>query len=366
MRVDLFDFELPPERIALRPAVPRDSARLLVVDPQMPLCFEDRIIRDLPGFFEPGDALIVNDTRVIPARLKGRRIRGENSAKIEATLHKREGEAAWRAFVKPAKKLEIGETILFEPQNDRLEIASGTLEAEVVEKRPDGEVLLSFPLIGTALDQAINRYGSMPLPPYIEGKRPVDRRDQEDYQTIFARRSGAVAAPTASLHFTPDLLAAIEARGIAVHRVTLHVGAGTFLPVKVEDTADHEMHAEWGELDEATAQALEKVRARGGRLIAAGTTSLRIVESAARQNDGIRAFRGETSIFITPGYRFKAIDMLLTNFHLPRSTLFMLVAAFSGLECMHRAYRHAIEEKYRFYSYGDACLLHRAQNGEQI
>ncbi|HYP57682.1 MAG TPA: tRNA preQ1(34) S-adenosylmethionine ribosyltransferase-isomerase QueA [Beijerinckia sp.] len=359
MRVDLFDFDLPQERIALRPAEPRDAARLLVVRPQNSSPLEDCCVRDLPGFFNPGDVLVVNDTRVIPARLQGFRTRGEASARIEATLHKREGDALWRAFVKPAKKLRKGEIICFvapDPGADH----DTNLEAQVVEKGEEGEVLLAFACYGKELDAALEKTGRMPLPPYIAGKRAPDQKDAEDYQTLFARKRGAVAAPTASLHFTPELVAAIKARGVAIHEVTLHVGAGTFLPVKAEDTADHKMHAEWGEVSAATAQALNRAHAAGGRIIAAGTTSLRILESAATPDGTITAFSGETSIFITPGYEFRAIDMLLTNFHLPRSTLFMLVSAFSGLATMQAAYRHAIAENYRFYSYGDACLLFRA------
>ncbi len=312
---------------------------------------QDRIIRDLPDLLSPGDVLVVNDTRVIPARLDGRRARGEASARIEATLHKRQGATLWRAFVRPAKKLKIGEIIAFQGAGPE------TLEAAVIERGAEGEVLLGFAASGAALDAALEQIGQMPLPPYISGKRPSDKRDASDYQTLFARRSGAVAAPTASLHFTPALIAALSARGVAIETVTLHVGAGTFLPVKTADTNDHKMHAEWGEVNPATAKALNQARALGRRIVAAGTTSLRILEAAAKPDGAVAAFSGETSIFITPGYRFKAVDVLLTNFHLPRSTLFMLVCAFSGLETMQRAYAHAIGQNYRFYSYGDACLL---------
>jgi S-adenosylmethionine:tRNA ribosyltransferase-isomerase len=358
MRVDLFDFELPPERIALRPAQPRDAARLLVIRPDAKPVFDDRIIRDLPEFFRPGDVLVVNDTRVIPAQLEGWRGRGETTARIHVTLHKRETPEAWRAFVKPAKKLRVGETIIF--AEDPL-----PLSAAVREKTEDGEVLLAFSSAGSALEAAIERIGQMPLPPYIAGKRAADAQDCVDYQTLFAARSGAVAAPTASLHFTPALLAALEARGVKLCRVTLHVGAGTFLPVKAEDTEQHRMHAEWGEVSAEAAETLNRARAAGGRIIAAGTTSLRILESAAARTSELEAFSGDTSIFITPGYEFRAVDMLLTNFHLPRSTLFMLVSAFSGLDLMRSAYAHAIAESYRFYSYGDACLLHRATGPSQ-
>ena len=352
MRVDLFDFDLPPERIALKPASPRDAARLLVVAPDGALA--DRGVRNLPSLLKPGDALVVNDTRVIAARLIGARQRGEAVAAIEATLIKRLDASRWRALVKPAKKLKVGERVRFGDDADE------ALEAEVEAKGEAGEVRLAFALSGAALDQAVERVGLAPLPPYIAARRPIAARDRADYQTVYAREDGAVAAPTAGLHFTPALLAAIAAAGARVHRLTLHVGAGTFLPVKAEDTADHVMHAEWGRLDAATAEALNAARAAGGRIVAVGTTSLRLLESAADESGTIRPFEGETSIFIAPGYRFRAVDVLLTNFHLPRSTLFMLVSAFSGLDAMKRAYAHAIAAGYRFYSYGDACLLIRA------
>jgi S-adenosylmethionine:tRNA ribosyltransferase-isomerase len=355
MNVDLFDFALPQDRIALRPVEPRDFARLLVVRPNASPVFDDRRVSDLPLYLRPGDVLVVNDTKVISARLQGFRMRGEMSARVEATLHRREGASAWRAFVRPAKKLKTGETIRFDATDDLR--ASESLTAEVLEIKADGEVLLGFTLSGEALDRVIERIGNMPLPPYIAGKRSADEADFRDYQTIFAMKTGAVAAPTASLHFTPSLVAVLEARGIALRQVTLHVGAGTFLPVKVTDTCGHRMHAEWGEISEATAEALNRARASGGRIVAAGSTSLRILETAALEDGTIGPFAGETSIFITPGYRFRAVDILLTNFHLPRSTLFMLVAAFSGLDSMKQAYAHAIEHHYRFYSYGDACLL---------
>ena len=351
MRTSLFDFALPPERIALRPANPRDSARMLHVGATL----EDRLVRDLPALLAPGDALVVNDTRVIPARLTGVRQRGEARARIEATLHRREGADSWRAFVRPAKKLDLGERIRFGRASDAA-CLTGSLDAEVAEKGEAGEVLLRFDFSGALLDEAMERVGAMPLPPYIAARRAGESSDADDYQTLFAQIPGAVAAPTAGLHFTPALVAATEARGVSIHRVTLHVGAGTFLPVKAEDTDGHKMHAEWGRVDVATAAALDAARRSGGRIVAAGTTSLRILESAAA--DGvIKPFEGDTSIFIAPGYRFRAVDRLLTNFHLPRSTLFMLVCAFAGLERMHRAYAHAIAEDYRFYSYGDACLL---------
>ncbi|MGH6849381.1 MAG: tRNA preQ1(34) S-adenosylmethionine ribosyltransferase-isomerase QueA [Methylocella sp.] len=364
MRVNLFDFDLPPERIALRPAKPRDAARLLVVRPQGSPRFEDRMVLDLPDQLAPGDVVAVNDTRVIPAGLYGFRVRGEASARIAATLTRREGEALWRALARPAKKLKQGDVIRFAAANN-MESGVEYLDAEVVSKGGEGEVLLQFALTGAALDKAIERIGQMPLPPYISSRRPADRRDTQDYQTLFAQKPGAVAAPTASLHFTPRLVAAFAARGVLIQKVTLHVGAGTFLPVKGQDTADHKMHAEWGEVSDAAADALNHARGSGARIVAAGTTSLRILESAARPNGTFAAYSGETSIFITPGYKFKAADVLLTNFHLPRSTLFMLAAAFSGLKTMQAAYAHAIAENYRFYSYGDACLLFpaAAENG---
>jgi S-adenosylmethionine:tRNA ribosyltransferase-isomerase len=364
MRVTLFDFHLPPERIALRPAEPRDGARLLIVRSHGSPRFEDRAILDLPDFLAPGDVLAVNDTRVIRAGLYGFRMRGETSARIEATLIRREGDALWRAFVRPAKKLKQGEVIRFADVSG-VAIEVETLDAEVVSIGDEGVVLLKFVVSAETLDKVIERIGQMPLPPYISSRRRADERDTQDYQTLFAEKPGAVAAPTASLHFTPRLAAALAARGVLIQRVTLHVGAGTFSPVKAKDTADHKMHAEWGEVSQAAADALNSARAAGGRIVAAGTTSLRILEAAARPDGGFEAFAGETSIFITPGYKFKAADMLLTNFHLPRSTLFMLAAAFSGIETMRSAYAHAIAENYRFYSYGDACLLFPAiaENG---
>ncbi|MBI1981037.1 MAG: tRNA preQ1(34) S-adenosylmethionine ribosyltransferase-isomerase QueA [Methylocystis sp.] len=352
MRVDLFDFELPVDRIALRPASPRDSARMLVA-PAID-GFEDRRVRDLPAYLRPGDALVVNDSRVIHARLSGRRLRGEVSANVEATLIERLDASRWRALMRPAKKLSVGDRIRFADDG-------GGLDAHVEAKGGDGEITLAFELQGPPLDIAIEQAGVMPLPPYIAGKRSADARDETDYQTIFAQEAGAVAAPTAGLHFTPQLLAAIEARGVSLHRVTLHVGAGTFLPVKAEDTELHKMHEEFARVDAQTAQALNEARAKGGRIIAVGTTALRVLESAADAAGRLAPYAKRTGIFITPGYRFRAVDMLLTNFHLPRSTLFMLVAAFAGLERMKTAYAHAIESGYRFYSYGDACLLQRCE-----
>ncbi|KRE16608.1 S-adenosylmethionine:tRNA ribosyltransferase-isomerase [Bosea sp. Root381] len=363
MDVGLFDFDLPEDRIALRPASPRDAARLLVVRPGADEPFEDRGIRDLVSLLRPGDALVLNDTRVVPSRLHGRRYRGETSARIEIMLHKRESEDRWLAFARPAKKLSLGETITFGDDSEGIACELGRLQAEVVAKGEGGEVELRFAFAGAFLDEAIARFGELPLPPYIAGKRPTDAADVQDYQTMHASADGAVAAPTAGLHFTPELVGALEARGVTRHLVTLHVGAGTFLPVKAEDTDEHRMHAEWGSVSPETAAALNAVRAQGGRIVAVGTTSLRLLESAAREDGVIEPFSGDTAIFITPGYRFRAVDLLLTNFHLPRSTLFMLVSAFSGLDLMKRGYAHAIAQGYRFYSYGDGSLLHRAQIG---
>jgi S-adenosylmethionine:tRNA ribosyltransferase-isomerase len=430
MRTDLFDFDLPESAIALTPAVPRDAARLLVVRPPAPsprlrgegrgegqrqtptsayaaaphpLPFpteewgegtrlEDRIVRDLPALLSPGDALVFNDTRVLRAALHGKRVRGESRAAISFNLHKRIDESRWRAFARPAKRLSLGDRIRF--GNEGRVCLLGNLDATVAAIGEAGEVELSFSLHGAYLDEAIEALGDPPLPPYIAGKRAVEPEDAERYQTVYARREGAVAAPTAGLHFTPELLAALDARGISRQFVTLHVGAGTFLPVKADDTAQHRMHAEWGEVSPDTAAALNAARAAGGRIVAVGTTSLRLLEAAASvpsplvgegQGGGdcrtaevgvpptpnpsppgggkqrvIGPFAGETELFITPGYRFKAVDALMTNFHLPRSTLFMLVAAFSGLDTMRAAYSHAVWAGYRFYSYGDACLLHPA------
>jgi len=357
MRTDLFDFDLPPERIALRPVSPRDSARLLVVHPGTPPALADRIVSDLPDLLHAGDALVVNDTKVIAARLTGRRIGRPTEPKIEATLTKRLDGSRWQAFVRPAKRLEPGDVVRFggEGRVCALEQLDAT-----VETKTGGEVTLSFAFHGPVLDQAIAERGDMPLPPYIASKRPPDEQDRTDYQTLFAREEGSVAAPTAGLHFTDDLLSRLRARGVAVHKVTLHVGPGTFLPVHADDTDEHKMHTEFGVVDEATAQALNAIRQTGGRIVAVGSTALRLLETAARADGALQAFSGETALFITPGYRFHAVDMLMTNFHLPRSTLFMLVAAFSGLDTMRTAYAHAIAENYRFYSYGDACLLFRA------
>jgi len=339
MRVDLFDFELPPERIALRPASPRDSAKLLLVGSGR---LEDHIVSDLPSLLKRGDLLVFNDTRVIPAQLEGRR--GE--AKVGATLHKREGPRSWRAFIRNAKRIRDG---------DRIEFGEG-VAAIADERLPDGSLLLTFEG-NEPVELLLERAGRMPLPPYIASRRSADERDQADYQTMFAREKGAVAAPTAALHFTAGLLDRLKQAGIEHATLTLHVGAGTFLPVKAEDTAEHQMHSEWGRIDRGTADRLNSVRERGGRIIAVGTTVLRLLESAAADDRTIRPFEGDTAIFITPGYRFKAIDGLMTNFHLPKSTLFMLVSALMGLDRMQAAYAHAIAHDYRFYSYGDASLL---------
>ena len=354
MRVDLFDFDLPEERIALRPAIPRDNARLLVVDGDL---FEDRQVRDLPEFLRPGDALVFNDTKVIPARLSGKRTRGEAVATIEATLHMRVGPDRWKAFLKPAKRVNLGERIEF--GHEGRVCLLGTLSATVAEKGEGGEALLVFDFHGPILDEAIASLGHIPLPPYIASKRGEDDQDRVDYQTIYAKEEGAVAAPTAGLHFTPELFAKLDAEGIERHFVTLHVGAGTFLPVKADETSEHKMHSETGVVTAETANALNNVRKRGGRIVCVGTTSLRLLESSAAQTGEIAAWSGATDIFITPGYKFRAVDVLMTNFHLPRSTLFMLVSAFCGLERMKAAYDHAIGNEYRFYSYGDASLLFR-------
>ena len=357
MRTDLFDFELPAENIALRPAKPRDSARMLIVQPEGVL--RDGSVADLPLWLKPGDQLVVNDTRVISAQLKGRRIGRDTEPKIEATLIKRLDGSRWQALVRPARKLAQGDVVRF--GNEGRVCLLGHLDAAVEHKGDDGEVTLSFSFHGPALDQAIADLGSPPLPPYIASKRTPDERDLADYQTMFAANEGAVAAPTAGLHFTPMLEAALRERGIGIHRITLHVGAGTFLPVKVDDTAAHKMHSEHAVLSAETAAALNAVHAKGGRIVAVGSTALRTIESATDDSGTIKSFTGDTALFITPGYRFKAVDVMMTNFHLPRSTLFMLVSAFCGLEVMQRAYAHAIADGYRFYSYGDASLLLRAR-----
>ena len=342
MDVDLFDFELPRDLIAERPITPRDAARLLHVAASG---LEDRHVRDLPGLLQPGDVLVSNDTRVIPARLFGKR--GE--AGVEVTLHERIALDSWKAFARPAKKLRLGDVVRF----------GGDFSAEVAEKGEAGEVTLRFDRSGDALMLALEEHGKLPLPPYIR-KGEADEADRDDYQTVFAQHKGAVAAPTAGLHFTPELLAALDARGITRLTVTLHVGAGTFLPVKVDDTKDHKMHSERGVVSAEVAAAINAAKAAGRRVVAVGTTSLRLLESATDADGVLHPFDAATDIFITPGYRFRLVDVLMTNFHLPRSTLFMLVSAFAGLDTMRAAYAHAMASGYRFYSYGDACLLEKA------
>jgi S-adenosylmethionine:tRNA ribosyltransferase-isomerase len=375
MRTDQFDFELPEDRIALHPVSPRDGARLLVVRPapsprpspqrgeagaqapgeaELRPMLEDSVVRELPQLLQPGDALVFNDTRVITAALSGVRRRGELEAHVSLTLIERRDSSRWCALARPAKRLQEGDRLHF--GHSESACMAGALDATVNARGEAGEVEIAFDLAGPDLDLAIASVGSMPLPPYIAGRRPPEEADKRDYQTVYAAHDGAVAAPTAGLHFTPELMAALEHQGIEHHFVTLHVGAGTFLPVKTDDTDAHKMHSEWGVVTPDTAAALNAVRARGGRVVAVGTTSLRLLESAAQSGE-IQPFRGATDIFITPGYRFRAVDLLMTNFHLPRSTLFMLVAAFSGLEAMQAAYSHALGAGYRFYSYGDASLL---------
>jgi S-adenosylmethionine:tRNA ribosyltransferase-isomerase len=348
MRVSDFDFELPPERIALRPVSPRDSAKLLVVRGEG---IEDKSVRDLPSLLKAGDVLVFNNTKVIPAALSGNRIgRLGTAPKVEALLHQRIDASRWRAFVKPAKKLEQGDRVRF--GNQARVCLLGNVEATVEAKGEAGEVTLAFDFSGPVLDEAIAAIGEMPLPPYIAGKRRTDSQDASDYQTLFASIEGAVAAPTAGLHFTPELMKRLRKAGIGLELVTLHVGAGTFLPVKADDTEDHKMHAEWGSVSTEVAERLRRTREEGRRIVAVGTTSLRLLEAS-----GLEPFEGTTDIFITPGYRFRAVDLLITNFHLPKSTLFMLVSTFAGTERMKRAYAHAIAKDYRFYSYGDASLL---------
>ena len=354
MRVDLFDFELPEDRIALRPASPRDAARMLVVDGKD---LTDATVRDLPSFLRPGDLMVFNDTRVIPAQLEGIRIRQGQTAKVGATLHMRIAADRWMAFVRGAKKLQTGDRLRFGHENTSC--LAGALDATVAAKGIDGEVELAFDLSGPALDEAMAAVGHVPLPPYIALKRGEDERDRTDYQTVYAREDGAVAAPTAGLHFTPELFDALDKAGIRRAFVTLHVGAGTFLPVKADDTDNHRMHAEIGHVSNETAECVAETRARGGRIVSVGTTSLRLLESATGDDGILRPWSGATDIFITPGYRFRCVDVLMTNFHLPRSTLMMLVSAFAGLDEIRAAYAHAIETGYRFYSYGDSSLLFR-------
>jgi S-adenosylmethionine:tRNA ribosyltransferase-isomerase len=356
MDVALFDFDLPEERIALRPVEPRDAARMLVVQPHGSAAaaggqtLTDSAVKQLTSWLKPGDALVFNDTRVIPGQLEGHRTRDGWRVDVSATLHLREAANVWRAFLKPGRRVKPGDTLIF---GDGLEAVAG-------EKGETGDVPLTFSVSGAALDEAIKARGAMPLPPYIAAKRGQDGRDATDYQTVYAREDGAVAAPTAGLHFSDQLLAMIDAAGIERHFVTLHVGAGTFLPVKADDTKDHKMHAEIGVITPETANALNQVRARGGRIVAVGTTSLRLLETATDSKGIVKPFSGSTNIFITPGYKFRCVDALMTNFHLPKSTLFMLVSAFCGIETMQAAYAHAVSNQYRFYSYGDSSLLFRA------
>lgn len=357
MQLADFDFDLPEDRIALRPAHPRDAARLLLVRPGE--SFADARVSDLPGLLQRGDALVLNDTRVIPARLKGQRLRDDSRVAVEATLHRRLSGHVWTAFMRPGKRLAEGDRIVFGEAHDRA-CFLGELNATVKAKGDAGEVALAFDLSGPDLDAAIAERGAMPLPPYIAARRAEDEQDRTDYQTVYAQEDGSVAAPTAGLHFTPELLQRLAGAGVEIVRITLHVGAGTFLPVKAERVEDHRMHAEWGEVDAAAAERLNALKAAGGRIVCVGTTSLRLLESAAGEDGVVRPFTGETEIFITPGYRFRAADGLMTNFHLPKSTLFMLVCAFAGTQTVRAAYAHAIDAGYRFYSYGDASLIWRA------
>ncbi len=361
MQLDDFDFHLPEDRIALRPARPRDSARMLVVRPGAEEELLDRTVSNLADFLKEGDVLVFNNTRVIPAQLQGKRIgRGDTAPKIGVTLHKRRGPDTWAGLTKAARKLDVGDRVAFAA--DCSFCYGGALMATVVAKGEGGEIDYRFDRSGEALDIELSRVGAMPLPPYIASKRKVDAHDRQDYQTVYADRQGAVAAPTAGLHFTDAMLERLAEKGIHRRFLTLHVGAGTFLPVKVDNIAEHHMHAEWGEIDAETADALNAARARGGRLVAVGTTSLRLLESATDEDGIVRPFCDETAIFITPGYRFRAVDILMTNFHLPKSTLFMLVSAFAGLDLMRRAYAHAVDDHYRFYSYGDSSLLFPGPN----
>lgn len=356
MRVDDFDFELPTQNIALRPTMPRDAARLLLVTPKNQQQLADKSISDLPHLLRDGDILVCNDTKVIPARLRGNRTgRGTTTPAIEIMLHQNISTSGWKAFAKPGRKLNVGDNICFGSSNDVC--MANNLNATVIAKSEGGEIELAFDLSGPFLETAIATLGEMPLPPYIASKRPCDEQDLSDYQTMYAQHTGAVAAPTAGLHFTPELMQKLTARGVTTRYLTLHVGAGTFLPVKVEETNDHKMHSESGVLSEKLADELNQAKNNGQRIIAVGTTALRLLESAADENGKLSAFSDSTNIFITPGYKFRFIDALMTNFHLPRSTLFMLVSAFSGQETMHKAYAHAIETGYRFYSYGDSSLL---------
>lgn len=363
MRLDDFDFTLPDSAIALRPASPRDSARLLVVRPGGDPLLEDRIVRDLPDLLSPGDVLVMNDTRVIPARLRGVRAARDpasSDVEIEALLVHRIDAQRWQAMVRPGKRLRTGDRVIFGARSTVCLL--GELNALVEDKADDGTVTFAFDRTGAYLDEAVATIGEMPLPPYIAAQRATDEKDLADYQTVYAKREGAIAAPTAGLHFTDTLLERLRAREISTAFVTLHVGAGTFLPVKTDDLTQHRMHAEWGEIDEETSARLAAAKREGRRIVAVGTTSIRLLEAAAAARGLGAPFQGETDIFIKPGFPFRAADVLMTNFHLPKSTLFVLVSAFSGLDVMKRAYAHAVASGYRFYSYGDACLLHRARS----
>ncbi|WMT88801.1 tRNA preQ1(34) S-adenosylmethionine ribosyltransferase-isomerase QueA [Pelagibacterium sp. 26DY04] len=355
MKVDLFDFDLPEDRIALHPVSPRDSAKMLVVGADGSL--SDRVVTDLENILRSGDVLVVNDTRVIPAELKGLRHRDEYVASVSFNLHKRVDGHTWLAFARPAKRLKVGDRVVFGATSEVCMLDELFATVEAVE---DGQVTLAFDFSDATLDEAIKARGAMPLPPYIGAKRKIEERDKSDYQTVYAEHDGAVAAPTAGLHFTPELLERLEAKGIQIERVTLHVGAGTFLPMKADDTEDHTMHSEWGVVSPETVERINAAKSAGARIVAVGTTSLRLLESAARRAGILEPFADETDIFITPGFTFRVVDVLMTNFHLPRSTLFMLVSSFCGLETMHKAYKHAIDANYRFYSYGDSSLLFRA------
>lgn len=356
MLVSDFEFNLPNERIALQPVEPRDAARLLVVDPACGV--EGLRVHDLPTLIRSEDVLVINDTRVIPARLTGIRHRGASSIKVEVMLHKREDPSTWLAFARPGKKLSADDVISFYTKSEAVNAAAEVVcRAEVLEKRNGGEVLLRFSESGSAFERVLAEIGQTPLPPYIASKRAPDQHDESNYQTIFAKHSGAVAAPTAGLHFTDQLIDTLKSKGVKIVPVTLHVGAGTFLPVTAEDTTQHRMHSESGEISEESARILNTARSAGGRIIAVGTTSLRVLEASVRPNGTFEHWGGDIDLFITPGYVFRAVDVLMTNFHLPKSTLFMLVSAFSGLDTMRKAYQYAIDNEYRFYSYGDACLL---------
>jgi S-adenosylmethionine:tRNA ribosyltransferase-isomerase len=355
MRIDAFDFDLPEDRIALRPVRPRDAAKLLVVKPDQKKRFRDDTVLNLADYLDAGDLLVFNNTKVIPAELAGERHRGEAVSKVSINLHKKSDAFTWQSFARPQKRLKADDSILFKNQNGEI-----VLKAEVLKLAEGGEVTLRFEQTGPDFEAGLAQSGRMPLPPYIGLKRDQDEADLEDYQTVYASEAGAVAAPTAGLHFTDRIFKSLENKGIQSAYVTLHVGAGTFLPVKAEDTDNHKMHAEWGQIDEATAALINETRKQGKRIVAVGTTSLRLLESAAADDGFIKPFEGDTDIFIKPGYRFKMIDALMTNFHLPKSTLFMLVSALSGLETMKAAYKHAVENRYRFYSYGDSSLLFKA------